>query len=86
MENNRSLEDKELNRVNGGAMFRPQVQYLIQEDICVGCCVCVEVCPAGAIREIRYAPVMDYTRCIDCHECASKCPMGAIERMVRFLP
>ena len=59
-------------------------RYRIQEDNCVGCCVCVDVCPAGAIREVNYAPVMNPSRCTGCRKCEAMCPMGAIEPMVYY--
>lgn len=85
METSHSLEDKHLDSATGGsAVLQPPLRYRIQEDNCVGCCVCVDVCPAGAIREVNYAPVMNPSRCTGCRKCEAMCPMGAIEPMVYY--
>ena len=46
---------------------------------CIGCGVCVSVCPAEAIalNESGVAEV-DETRCLGCGACADACPQGII--------
>ena len=53
--------------------------HSINKDLCIGCGVCEETCPLGAItadadgkREIN-ADV-----CVDCGSCAGACPVEAI--------
>ncbi len=50
----------------------------IQEDICIGCAHCMNVCPTGALR-VREGKAQLYNeRCVDCGECYRVCPVGAI--------
>ena len=44
---------------------------------CRGCGLCVEMCPAGAIRVDSVAHV-DPTVCLDCGACMEACPNGAL--------
>jgi NAD-dependent dihydropyrimidine dehydrogenase PreA subunit len=48
-------------------------------DTCVGCGMCVEVCPHGvlAIKE-RKAGIVDRDGCMECGACAKNCPTGAL--------
>jgi len=43
---------------------------------CVGCGLCVTVCPAGAKREDDFSVTTD--ACIRCQACVRKCPQSAI--------
>ena len=43
------------------------------------CSLCVDSCPAGAVRLEGRAPVVDESRCVACGACAAACPTGAIE-------
>lgn len=72
-------------------IVRYAVQGLTQEDTpafvrqnCLNsrqrkhpCRVCVEICPAGALREPAGAAA-DWYRCTGCQLCVAKCPAGAI--------
>jgi heterodisulfide reductase subunit A len=52
----------------------------VDEDLCVGCGVCVEVCPYQA-RELdpsRHVVVVNPVLCEGCGACAAACPSGAI--------
>jgi NAD-dependent dihydropyrimidine dehydrogenase PreA subunit len=46
---------------------------------CVGCRLCVESCPAGAIKMIKGKAVIDPDKCISCGECIKSCPVNAIK-------
>jgi NAD-dependent dihydropyrimidine dehydrogenase PreA subunit len=49
----------------------------IDTDKCIGCGLCVHVCPADAIAVIGAASV-DTTKCTACRQCVDECPQGAI--------
>ena len=50
----------------------------VDEDLCVGCGKCTEVCGTGAIRIIDKKAVVDFNRCVCCAICVRTCPRGAI--------
>lgn len=58
---------------------RPYKEYKVAPmvpltgDNCVGCGICDEKCPAGAISDHRINP----EKCICCMRCTSVCPVGA---------
>ncbi|MEW5767677.1 MAG: 4Fe-4S binding protein [bacterium] len=47
-------------------------------DECVLCGVCMDVCPAGAIKEGEEKYSIDPEACTDCGSCAEVCPSDAI--------
>lgn len=50
----------------------------IQEDICIGCAHCMNVCPTGALRVTNGKAKLLAERCVDCGECYRACPVSAI--------
>ncbi|MFW5786769.1 MAG: NADH-quinone oxidoreductase subunit NuoF [Halanaerobiales bacterium] len=53
--------------------------YVIDEEICVGCAMCVKVCPVDAISgEPKESYQIDPEKCISCGACESECPADAI--------
>jgi len=50
----------------------------VDENLCVGCGKCIEVCRTGAIRIIDKKAVVDFNRCVCCAICMRTCPRGAI--------
>lgn len=50
----------------------------IQEDICIGCAHCMNVCPTGALRVIHGKARLLAERCVDCGKCYRACPVSAI--------
>ena len=56
-------------RLEGGA-------YIVDQDICTGCMICVEVCPLDVMFEQKDSAVP--VKCNLCGECAQTCPRNAI--------
>ncbi|AEM39732.1 NADH-ubiquinone oxidoreductase subunit 8 [Pyrolobus fumarii 1A] len=58
---------------------------VLKMDVCLGCSLCAQICPARAIKMYRLPgfrtprPGIDYTRCIFCGFCVDICPGGALE-------
>ena len=50
---------------------------LLNTDRCVGCTVCVKVCPTEAIRVSRSKANIYEQRCVDCGRCVNACPHHA---------
>lgn len=58
----------------------------IDENTCAGCAVCVDVCPAGAIRMEKKRARIDDGLCIRCGKCHDVCPAGAVRHDSERLP
>lgn len=50
----------------------------VDSDLCTGCGVCVDMCPAGAISIRDDAAYVDEEMCTACGICEDECPVGAI--------
>jgi ferredoxin len=53
-------------------------QLVVDQDLCIGCGECEEVCPYGAIEVIDGEAVIDPALCHICLRCVEECPKGAI--------
>lgn len=63
---------------------RQKVSLYISQKECIGCELCVEVCPRKVLgmtyRDTDcYASVEFLYRCSGCNKCVSVCPMQVIE-------
>jgi electron transfer flavoprotein alpha subunit len=54
-------------------------QINILNEVCVGCGLCVKVCPFGAIAMENEKAVIDYDKCNFCGACVDACKFNAIE-------
>lgn len=50
----------------------------LDEDLCVGCGECGEICPFGALAFDNGAPTLDEAACMGCGVCTSACTAGAL--------
>jgi len=50
----------------------------VNEKTCIGCGLCLAVCPGNAIVLYNSKARIDTQRCTDCGQCISVCPSNAI--------
>ncbi len=50
----------------------------VDDERCVGCGVCLEACPADALKLIGEVAAIDQGKCRGCGACMEDCPTGAI--------
>ncbi|RLI98712.1 MAG: ferredoxin [Candidatus Aenigmatarchaeota archaeon] len=58
----------------------------INEDMCVGCGICVENCPVDAIFMEKGKAEIDMDECIRCGKCHEACPRGAVRHDNERIP
>lgn len=52
--------------------------YSVSANKCIGCNLCVTVCPNNAIEMVNGKAVIDIDKCNNCGECVKVCPTHAI--------
>jgi len=59
----------------------PQKEVWWDKAKCIGCALCVEMCPVQALDLSDQGIAIDRTKCIGCQLCAMVCPSKAIEKI-----
>jgi NAD-dependent dihydropyrimidine dehydrogenase PreA subunit len=55
------------------------VTLTIDAEACVGCGMCLEVCPQGVLaRDGEKVAIVDRDGCMECGACALNCPVQAL--------
>jgi electron transport complex protein RnfB len=70
-------EPKTLNPANGA--YRPPQVAVIEEEICIGCTKCLQVCPVDAIvgaSKLMHTVIASW--CTGCELCIPPCPVDCI--------
>lgn len=80
----------ELRDILGNPLWQEEKQighFLVNPKMCIGCQLCVSVCPTNAISMIHGRAVIDTDKCIDCGICENGngnykgCPTSAIKKL-----
>ncbi len=53
---------------------------IVDEDVCGGCEVCLELCPFGAVERIDEKAHINIALCKGCGTCVAACPSGALDQ------
>ncbi|TRZ67391.1 MAG: hydrogenase iron-sulfur subunit [Methanothrix sp.] len=69
---------KVLRLLSRGELALDPVTAMVDTDKCIGCKLCVDICPSKAISVERTAMV-DEASCKGCGTCAAACPVDAID-------
>lgn len=59
------------------ALIPAPMSAVVDEDTCIGCGACVDVCPVDAISMNDKAKI-DADTCTECGACVDECPVEAI--------
>jgi len=65
--------------VKGEVEIEPIVA-VVDENLCIGCALCVELCPYGALSREEGHAVINIALCHGCGTCAAACPSGAMDQ------
>ncbi|UTB33799.1 MAG: CoB--CoM heterodisulfide reductase iron-sulfur subunit A family protein [Methanobacterium sp. ERen5] len=52
----------------------------VDEDVCGGCEVCIDLCPYGAVERIDEKAHINIALCKGCGTCVGACPSGALDQ------
>ena len=79
----------ELRDITGNPLWQEEKQighYKVNPKMCIGCQLCVSVCPTDAITMVHGLAIIDANKCIDCGICEfgngnyKGCPTNAIKK------
>jgi heterodisulfide reductase subunit A2 len=65
--------------VKGEVEIEPIIA-LVDEDVCGGCEVCIDLCPYGAVERIDEKAHINVALCKGCGTCVGACPSGALDQ------
>ena len=72
-------EDHIYNKKCTAKSCRALLTFMITEEKCKGCLLCLKKCPTGAITgEVKKPHVIDNEKCIGCGKCVSVCKFDAV--------
>jgi len=73
------LEPKELD-ASATEEHTPKETAFIDEDVCIGCVLCIKACPVDAIiGATKLMHTVIQSECTGCDKCAPVCPVDCIE-------
>jgi electron transport complex protein RnfB len=71
-------DPKPLNPDNG--IEKPKTVAIIDEEICIGCTLCIQACPVDAILgAAKHMHTVIESECTGCELCVPPCPVDCIE-------
>ena len=71
------VEPKPLNAEHG--VTKPKSVAVIDEDICIGCTLCIQACPVDAILgAAKHMHTVIESECTGCELCVAPCPVDCI--------
>lgn len=54
----------------------------VDQELCVGCGLCINNCPSGAISLLFNKAYIDHRKCTGCEICISTCPLAVIKKVI----